>query len=804
MRFQDLPWRLRAYILAHPLVLAPVLCLLARRAQPDNWWLVAALLLFTAIFSTWKVELSVFQGRMTPTFAVVCLALLLQGLHAAVICAALGAVVGSLVQAPSGSWKLKLVRTRSYHVFFNVANCTLACAVAGLLFHSLAELLPSSPLFAVVDLAVFTGVYFLVNTLGISRALAYRQNLALGGVWKENFAWTAPGFFASASAAVGIETAFHHMGFLSLLFLPPLYWIYHSYRAHVAHMQQFNRLNQAIITSLAMAIEAKDHYTCTHINRVQQYAVGLARAAGLEGPELEAVTIGALVHDIGKLGIPDHILAKPGKLTPEEFQRVQSHVTIGAQILEPVPFTCPVVDVVLTHHERWDGLGYPNSLKEEAIPIGGRIIAIADVFDALTSNRPYRKALMYDEALNVLRDGAGKQFDPRLIHLFEQALPDIRVEIEKMEAEQRVEADEQGTPAEEHSALDRISQAASEMAAVLGVAQSLVERESLEEAIRMVVDRTLALVPADTAVLYLKKPGETELVAAAAHGKYADRLEGMTMQVGEGVAGSVAENGQPRINVSATLDVARRFKPEETVELSTATAMPLVHGAETLGVLAVYTVAYTGLPAHHVHVLNILAEHATAAIQNLRRLEWNQELAFTDPLTGLANSRCLTRHLERLTHRPGPAGADAESPFSVVMLDLDAFKQVNDTLGHMRGDRLLRLVAELLTALLRANDLVCRYAGDEFVLVLAGATPEIAETVARRVRKAIDALPAVDGRVRVGASVGVACFPQDGTDGLSLLHAADRRMYEDKYRRTLRRRIPAALAASESPVGVGG
>jgi diguanylate cyclase (GGDEF)-like protein len=253
--------------------------------------------------------------------------------------------------------------------------------------------------------------------------------------------------------------------------------------------------------------------------------------------------------------------------------------------------------------------------------------------------------------------------------------------------------------------------------------------------------------------------------------------------MGEGVAGWVARHQQARVNASAALDIARRFTPEETVELSSATAVPLVHGPDTLGVLAVYTLGYNVLTEHHLHVLNILAEHTAAALQNIRRMEQQRELAYTDPLTGVANSRKLVRHLNRLTFHPGEPGRPLGRPFSLVMLDLDRFKEVNDNLGHLAGDELLRRVAETLIEVARPEDVVCRYAGDEFVLLLIGADQDQAERVAGRVRAAIQAIPPVGERVKVGASVGVAMFPRDAVDGKALLHIADQRMYEDKFRR---------------------
>jgi len=813
MRFNDLPFKLRAFILGQALLLAPVAWAVWQGAQPDNWLVVGGLLLLTVAFSIWKVDL-IFQGKMTPLFVVQCLSLLLEGPQAALCSTILGALVGSTLQTGARGKGLRWLSWRPYKIFFNVTNCTLACGTAALAYGGLVPDRFSFSLSGVLGLAVFTACYFLINTASVSLAIATQQRSSVLAVWKENFLWTAPGLLASACAAAGVHAVFQWIGPGSLLIVPPLHFVYHGYqlhmerlhlyeekeRQHKAHIEELSglnsalsHLNEAIIASLATAIDAKDRYTSSHINRVQVYAMALGRAAGVEGPQLQAISTGALVHDIGKLGIPDHILGKPGKLTPEEFQRIQSHVTIGAEILSPVPFPFPVVEVVMTHHERWDGFGYPSGMRGEEIPIGGRIISIVDVFDALTSDRPYRRAMTFAEALGVLNEGAGKQFDPKLVALFESVLPAARADIDRMEAARHEEAEEPGARSEQDSALARIGQTTAEMAALYDVAHSLAEQESVEGVVRVVLDRALSLVPADSVVLYMQQSGQADLLAAGAVGKYHDKLRGMTIQVGEGVAGWVASHQKPLVNVSAALDVARRFDPQETIELSAATAVPLLHGQETQAVLAVYTTGYSVLSAHHLEVLNILAEHAAGAIQNLRRVERNQELAFTDSITGVANSRFLVRHLERLTH-PDQAG---ESVFSIVMLDLDRFKEVNDQLGHMRGDDLLRVVAERLMSVARPTDVVCRYAGDEFVLLLPEAGREQAERVAERVREAIDAIPPLDDDLRITASIGVASAPEDASDGRSVIHVADMRMYEDKAaRRGASRGRSAAHAAS--------
>ncbi len=177
-----------------------------------------------------------------------------------------------------------------------------------------------------------------------------------------------------------------------------------------------------------MAIDAKDDVTHSHVRRVQAYAVGMARALGFtDESTLKAIEAAALLHDTGKLAVPEHILNKPGKLTPSEFEKMKLHVDVGADILSLVDFPYPVVPIVRCHHENWDGTGYPRGVKGEAIPIGARILSVVDCFDALTSDRPYRRAMTEEAALGILRERSGKMYDPAVVDMFIKVFRDIPV-----------------------------------------------------------------------------------------------------------------------------------------------------------------------------------------------------------------------------------------------------------------------------------------------------------------------------------------------------------------------------------------
>jgi len=622
MPFRDLPAKLRLYIVLHAPVLALALFEVLREPRVQNLQVLGLVLCATLFFSVFKVELAVFHGRITPTFAVECLALLMLGGPAAVLCAAMGAAFGTFVRPVSDIRQLKLVKPPPYVVFFNVANTTIACAVGALAHRAVVTSMAASGLTEVVSLASFTTAYFGINSLGVARAIAWQKKLRFYDVWQDKFLWTGLGFFASASIAAGIQAAVPYIGFRSLLLLPLFLLIYHWQRLHLdrlrmsterfqremAHVQELNQLNQALITSLATAIDAKDDCTSSHIARVQLYAVALAKDLGLEGPELAAVETGAVVHDIGKIGIPDRILSKPGKLTPDEYRLIQQHVPMGVRILAPVPFPFPVVDVVRSHHERWDGLGYPEGLKGETIPIGGRIVATVDVFDALTSQRPYRRAMTHEEALQHLVNGAGKQFDPHIVERFGALLPSLLAEIAELERLAPASLEPLVVPPAQADGPDT--------AEVAKVAVRLSMAQDVNELATALTDACIELLPVDTAVFY-RRAANDELVAVDVAGRHRERLLGLRIASGEGMSGWVARERRTRHNVPAAGDVARRFGPDEPVELTSATGVAIAAGDRVVGVLSIYTAAYELLTESHRDVLVLLSESCSVALSRL-------------------------------------------------------------------------------------------------------------------------------------------------------------------------------------------
>jgi putative nucleotidyltransferase with HDIG domain len=191
-----------------------------------------------------------------------------------------------------------------------------------------------------------------------------------------------------------------------------------TFKSERDRAQQLTRSYMATVRALSNAVEARDAYTGKHAERVTLFAIEIARELGLPAPDTPEVEFGFLLHDVGKLAIPDSILFKPGPLTTEERAMMSRHTIVGAEIMRDIEFLAEASKVVRSHHERWDGNGYPDRLAGEQIPLNARVFAVADVFDALTTNRPYRVALSFEQARSMIEEESGSHFDPQVVDAF--------------------------------------------------------------------------------------------------------------------------------------------------------------------------------------------------------------------------------------------------------------------------------------------------------------------------------------------------------------------------------------------------
>jgi diguanylate cyclase (GGDEF)-like protein/putative nucleotidyltransferase with HDIG domain len=571
-------------------------------------------------------------------------------------------------------------------------------------------------------------------------------------------------------------------------------------------IDKLTRLHLATIESLMLAIDAKDPLTRGHIQRVRRLAEGLARAVGYPEDQMEGLKAAALLHDIGKLAVPEHILNKPGKLSAAEYSKIMIHPVVGADILSNVEFPYEVVPIVKHHHERYDGGGYPSGLRGEEIPFGARILTIIDCYDALTTNRPYRSSYERDEALNIMRGERGGMFEPALLDQFFAIIDTLEAHLPASPARPlslpqaeplttaRLLDDGLSFPpqARAEKALRDITAAQGEVLSLYEIAQTLGSTLKLSEVLPVVAAKLEHIANFTTQVIYLTEGNS--LRVAYASGKNADVLKGLQMMVGEGGAGWVAEHRQVLIGGSPLADLERPLGSLAAAYRSTA-IFPLLHEAETVGALALYGEEDSGYSTDELRLLETIAAHAATAIHNALAFERTQESALTDNLTGLPNSRYMYSFFDQERSRAERHGY----PLVLMMMDLDGFKKINDTYGHHVGDDILRRVAQTARAVVRSGDILIRYAGDEFVAILHRATPEVAADLKSRLQTAIDhcAYEVRPGRIaRVGISIGYVTYGQDGAAIDELMEIADQRMYEDK---ATRKQDATAARAAASP-----
>jgi len=258
-------------------------------------------------------------------------------------------------------------------------------------------------------------VAFLLNWVLLTLMLAFVQNTNPFLLWIVNIKWAVPSFFCMAPLGILIAFIYFNIGFWGLiLFILPLFLARYSFISFIKTRQNF----LDTIESLSKTLDAKDPYTRGHSSRVAELSVELARELKWPEDKVELLKYIALIHDVGKVAIPERILKKAGALTKEEFDEMKTHSGIGAEVIKNNNFFPGGAAMIKHHHERWDGTGYPDGLKGEEIPEGARILAVADAFDAMTSDRPYRRAMDPATALQEIREGAGSQFDPRMAEAF--------------------------------------------------------------------------------------------------------------------------------------------------------------------------------------------------------------------------------------------------------------------------------------------------------------------------------------------------------------------------------------------------
>ena len=770
------------------------------------FWL---LLLAVVLSSGMKVRLPQNDGSMSVNFPFLLLGLIVLSPFQVLILAALSI----LAQCREPVREL----FKALQICFNMANSMLATAFAYAAFACLHRLhMASAPALAIASVA-----YFLWNTWAVAAVMASSKGESAYMLWRAEFPWYLPFYIVGAALAALAHWLAERFGWsTALLLIPAVYTLYRAYTGQLSqlrerqrHIEETEALQLRTIEGLAMAIEAKDQNTHDHLFRVRNYVQAVGESLGLDKLAMQALQTAAFLHDIGKLAVSEHIINKPGKLTPEEFEKMKIHPVVGADILERVRFPYPVVPIVRSHHEWWNGTGYPDGLKGEDIPLGARVLTVVDCFDALVSDRPYRKGMSSQQALAIIRSMSGKQFDPAVVAIFEQchaaselrsealvdsAFTPLNTEVEVWRglapgagfesgsdehAPPRttaalIESTPRAEPAAGIESLRLIAAASQEAQTLFEMSQSLGNSLSPTETMSVMASRLQRLIPHSVCALYLRQ-GDT-LVARFIDGQQARQFTSVPIELGQGISGWVAQSGRPILNGNAAVEPGCPVAADGSPVLCSAISVPLFDlQQQVFAVITLYATTADFFLRDHLRILQAMESKLSLSLSNALQFRQAETDAEIDFLTGLPNARRLFLQLEAELEVSRKSGA----PLAVAVCDLNAFKEVNERRGHLTGNRLLSLVADASRQTCEPREVVARMGGDEFVFLLPGVDPTTAEDRLEVIRNAVAAAGRRAGQsIGISASIGTAFFPADGTTAEELLALADRRMYLDKQR----------------------
>jgi diguanylate cyclase (GGDEF)-like protein/putative nucleotidyltransferase with HDIG domain len=755
----------------------------------------AAFVLLTVFSALLRVGVPTPDGTLRLSFMFLLVAIAHLPSSQAAALGAAAALVESLSPKREGwDWTDSLVR---------MAVMSLGVGAAQLVFQKSQAL--GGPGALAIGLTLASMTLFLATAFPLASVISLSEGVRLRGVWQQRFLWALPYYLAGAALA-GLYPA---LGVLrpwesALLLVPTVYLVYRAYSMQIERLHEKERSAQELATlqaqmieALALTMEARDHGTHDHLRRVTAYVDDIGRQFGMRGDALSSLRAAALLHDIGKLAVPEHILSKPARLTPEEFEKMKVHPLVGAQILEESRFPAEVCNMVRAHHERWDGSGYPHGLKGNAIPLGARILAAVDCLDALASDRHYRRAIPLAQAVEQLRVQAGTSFDPDVVRVIERRYREVE---EKMRAEARETTtwsvakpgNKAGpaagylpsleTPAPDF--LTAITAARREEQLWNDLTQTIGASLNLGETMTSLSRRVIRLIPHETLVLYALRDGQLE--AQEVVGEHYSLFQALKIPLGQGVSGWVAEKRKPLVNANPSVEPAPKEAAGRLQQFRSALAVPLETASGVVGALTFYAQAPDAFTREHLRILLTVAPRLATTVEHSLQFAQAEEMAAFDFLTGLPNAGSLFTHLQNEIAR---CHRNSE-PLAVLLCDLNGFKQINDRFGHLTGNKVLQRVAQELKNHCRDYDFVARLGGDEFVIVLPGLT---AETVRHRRQRfnqlAVGVGREVCGEELMALSIGEAHCPVDGVTAEDLLARADERMYQEKHEfKTGRRR----------------
>jgi len=740
----------------------------------NQWFILAAL---TLISGSATVRLPSTYASISISETFVFTAVLLYGPAAGTVIVALDGLVGSF-------WISKR-HGEIHRALFNMSAPAVSAWLSANLFFTVAGIAPlvkePSPINAILPaLILFALTYFGINSWLITFVIALEKKLDPVKVWRTSFGWLSLNYFGGASVAfllVGYNRTIN-LGYIGAI-IPLLLVLYFTFNAAMGrvedadkHVEQINRLYLSTIETLAMAIDAKDQVTHGHIRRVQAHATSLAKEVGVRDENLlKAIEAAALLHDMGKLAVPEYILNKPGKLTEAEFEKMKLHASVGADILSAIDFPYPVVPIVRHHHENWDGTGYPAGIKTTAIPIGARILAVVDCFDALTSDRPYRPKLSDEDALAILRERRGTMYDPMVVDTFFKFHSIVSSDIPRQgppsEVLNTIARSRRATPSDRSATPDEIASSADEMSTAHELARALAGQVSLSDAGDVIAKHLRRLIPSSLCVFYFYDRAADELVAKHVVGDGGAQVRGLRIALGQRLSGWVAANRQTISNSDARLDLGGAAA-SHSAKLRSCLSAPLLSEGELVGVLTLYSTEGSGFNEDHKRIIEAVSRQVAHTLQRAAEFDG---LSRRDALTGLPS----LQQLEQFVDAKGSRSSLQQAEFTLLFIDVVGLNQINALHGRAIGDDVLRHVVRHATSRLRVADILFRYVSDEFVALLNDTNAGMALSIGEQIRDSIQGAPLSYGvacAIELDVTVMAVSFPDDGTTLGALIDAA--------------------------------
>jgi putative nucleotidyltransferase with HDIG domain len=421
----SVPVKARNYIFGLAILSALLMGYVINQYHVDDWMMVLVLSILAVVAETFLVQLPGI-GAISVTFAITFAAIIVGGPLAAIIVG----IAGMTFCRPyvEGRGYIHFFNTPPIKTLFNVSQNILYTGTAGIAYVLIHNQFLSFDFIDPFSVIGSMAVFITVNTLCMTALIFFLQGGKFTHIWFENFRGTNLSVFAVSLLGILVAIAYNSYGpGAVVLFFVPLMLSRYSFKLYVDMRKNYYDTVKALIN----AIEAKDPYTSGHASRVGEYAVAIANEMDMSPKQIEVIKNAALLHDIGKIGINDNILNKKDRLSDLELEVIKNHPSIGYDIIKDVGFLGEVMEIVKHHHERWDGGGYPDGISKEKIPIETCVLTIADAYDAMTTDRPYRKALSPKEAIDEIQANMGTQFNPNLWIATQKALVNITDNIEE-------------------------------------------------------------------------------------------------------------------------------------------------------------------------------------------------------------------------------------------------------------------------------------------------------------------------------------------------------------------------------------